>query len=155
MNVRRLDADDRNWLRERLHEDWGDEAMAGHGELFFPPEHDGFVAGDRAGVVTYRFSGDGCEITLIVSYEPGRGIGTALLEAVIAEARASGCRRLWLVTTNDNEHAQRWYRARGFSVTEERAVAVDVARRTLKPTIPVVGQGGVPISDEVELSLEL
>jgi ribosomal protein S18 acetylase RimI-like enzyme len=153
--VRRLEADDRVWLRERLHEDWGDEAMAGHGELFFPADHEGFVADGRGGVVTYRMADEACEITMIESYEPGRGIGSALLNAVIAEARAAGCRRIWLVTTNDNEHAQRWYAARGFAVTEVRPGAVDEARRTLKPTIPEVGRGGVPITDELELSLVL
>jgi hypothetical protein len=40
-------------------------------------------------------------------------------------------------------------------VTEVRAGAIDEWRRTLKPTIPLVGQGDVPISDEIELSLGL
>ena len=155
MNVRRLDAEDRAWLRETLRDGWGGEAMAGHGELFFPAEHDGFVADGRAGVVTFRIVGDACEITLIESFEPGRGVGTSLLEAVLAEARVAGCSRVWLVTTNDNEHAQRWYTARGFTVTELRPGAVDEARRTLKPEIPAVGQGGVAITDEIEYSLAL
>jgi ribosomal protein S18 acetylase RimI-like enzyme len=155
MNVRQLDADDRTWLRETLRDGWGDESMVAHGELFHPAEHDGFVAEGRAGVVTYRVVGDACEITLIESYEPGRGIGSALLDAVVAEARAAGCAHVWLVTTNDNEHAQRWYAARGFVVTEIRPGAVDEARRTLKPSIPALGQDGVPISDEIELVLVL
>jgi ribosomal protein S18 acetylase RimI-like enzyme len=155
MNVRRLDADDRAWLRETLRDGWGGDAMAAHGELFFPAEHDGFVAADRAGVVTYRIADDACEITLIESYEAGHGVGTALLAAVVAEARAAGCSRVWLVTTNDNAHAQRWYAARGFGVTEVRRGAVDESRRTLKPTIPEVGHDGVPIADEIELSLGL
>jgi ribosomal protein S18 acetylase RimI-like enzyme len=155
MNVRHLDADDRTWLRETLRDGWGDESMVAHGELFHPAEHDGLIAEGRVGVVTYRVVGDACEITLIESYEPGRGIGTALLDAVVAEARAAGCSRVWLVTTNDNEHAQRWYAARGFVVTEIRRGAVDEARRTLKPTIPALGQEGVPISDEIELMLVL
>jgi ribosomal protein S18 acetylase RimI-like enzyme len=155
MSVRRLEDADREWLRETLRDGWGDEAMAGHGELFFPAEHEGFVADGRAGVLTYRIAGDACEITLIESSEPGRGVGSALLDAVVAVARAAGCSRVWLVTTNDNVHAQRWYAARGFAVTEVRAGAIDEWRRTLKPTIPPVGQGDVPISDEIELSLGL
>jgi ribosomal protein S18 acetylase RimI-like enzyme len=155
VNVRRLDAEDRAWLRESLRDGWGDEAMAGHGELFFPAEHDGFVAEGRAGVVTYRVVDDACEITLIESFEPGRGVGTTLLEAVVAEARATGCSRVWLVTTNDNEHAQRWCAAHGFAVTEVRRGAVDESRRTLKPTIPKVGQAGAAIADEIEYSFAL
>jgi ribosomal protein S18 acetylase RimI-like enzyme len=153
MSVRRLEDEDRAWLREALHDRWGDDAMAGHGELFFPAEHEGFVADDRAGVVTYRVSGDACEITLIESYEAGRGVGTALLEAVLGAARAAGCSRVWLVTTNDNVHAQRWYAARGFEVAEVRRGVIEGYRRTLKPTIPLTGAEGVPITDEIELSL--
>jgi len=155
MNVRRLGEDDRAWLRRMLRDGWGGEAMAGHGERFFPAEHDGFVAGDRAGVVTYRIDDDACEITMIESYDPGHGVGSALLQAVAEEARATGCSRVWLVTTNDNAHAQAWYRKRGFIVTGVRPGAVDEARRTLKPSIPELGAAGVPISDEIELSLDL
>jgi ribosomal protein S18 acetylase RimI-like enzyme len=146
---------DRPWVRRMLREGWGDGSMAGHGELFFPAEHDGFVADDRAGVVTYRIADDACEITMIESYEPGRGVGSALLEAVVDRARAAGCSRVWLVTTNDNVHAQRWYGSHGFVVTEVRSGAVDEARRTLKPTIPRRGDRDVPISDEIEMSLDL
>jgi ribosomal protein S18 acetylase RimI-like enzyme len=155
MNVRRLGEVDRPWLRRKLRDGWGGDAMAGHGDRFFPAEHDGFVADDRAGVVTYRFVDGACEITMIESYDPGRGVGSALLQAVVAEARAARCSRVWLVTTNDNAHAQRWYLARGFVVTEVRPGAVDEARRTLKPSIPQLGAGGVRISDEIELSLDL
>jgi ribosomal protein S18 acetylase RimI-like enzyme len=155
MNVRRLGADDRLWLRRMLRDGWGGESMAAHGERFFPAEHEGFVAGDRAGVVTYRIVDGACEITMIESYEPRHGVGSALLEAIVDEARASGCSRVWLVTTNDNAHAQRWYGARGFVVTDVRPGAVDEARRTLKPSIPERGAGGVRISDEIEMSLDL
>ena len=155
MNVRPLTEDDRPWLRQRLLDGWGDESMAGHGELFFPAEHDGFVAGDRAGVATYRVVDDACEVTFIESFEPGRGVGSALLDAVAAEARAFGCSRIWLVTTNDNTHARGWYEARGFVMSEVRPGAIDEVRRTLKPTIPERGLEGAPITDEIELSLDL
>jgi ribosomal protein S18 acetylase RimI-like enzyme len=155
MSLRRLADDDRPWLRRMLRDGWGGESMVGHGERFFPAEHDGFVADDRAGVVTFRIVDGACEITMIESYDPGRGVGSALVEAVVGEARAAGCSRVWLVTTNDNAHAQRWYLARGFVVTDVRPGAVDEARRTLKPSISRRGAGGVRISDEIEMSLDL
>jgi RimJ/RimL family protein N-acetyltransferase len=59
-----------------------------------------------------------------------------------------------VVTTNDNVRAQRFYARLGFKVVEIRRGAVDEARRTLKPTIGVLGEGGIRISDEIELVLD-
>ena len=78
-----------------------------------------------------------------------RGIGTALLEAVI-EAVA-GCDRIWLVTTNDNLEALRFYQRRGFVLSALRPGAVDEARRRLKPRIAGIGEFGIPLRDELEL----
>ncbi len=44
----------------------------------------------------------------------GRGLGSALLEHAIAHARASGCRRITLLTDDDNAAAQRFYGRHGF-----------------------------------------
>jgi hypothetical protein len=63
---------------------------------------------------------------------------------------------VWLVTTNDNVDARAWYEHRGFVVTSVRSGAVDRARETLKPSIPSHNPvNGLPISDELELSLVL
>ena len=48
MDVRPLREADRVRARAWLHEHWH-ESMAAHGELFFPAEHEGFVAGDWEG----------------------------------------------------------------------------------------------------------
>jgi GNAT superfamily N-acetyltransferase len=130
--------------------------MAAHGELFFPADHDGFIAGDWEGLVTYRIDGADCEITMIASDPQGRGAGSAMLEAVRVAARGAGCTRLWLVTTNDNLRAQEWYRRRGFTVWAVREGAVDVSRAELKPSIPTHNaDNGLPISDEIELEAPL
>jgi ribosomal protein S18 acetylase RimI-like enzyme len=142
----------RAWLRER----WGDETMAAHGELFHPADHAGFIAGDWEGLLTYRVDGTDCEVTGIASWPEGRGAGSAMLAAVREAARAAGCTRVWLVTTNDNLHAQEWYRRKGFTVTAVREGAVDRSRRELKPSIPTHNaENGLPISDEIELSAPL
>jgi hypothetical protein len=60
---------------------------------------------------------------------------------------------LWLVTTNDNCRALRTYRRQGFVLEEVRTDAVARARR-LKPTIPELGQEGIPIKDELILRYE-
>jgi len=107
------------------------------------------------GLVTYRIEADGCELVSIVAVESGQGIGTVLVEELREEALAAGCRRIWLVTTNDNLDALRFYQRRGFRIVSLRPGAVDEARRSLKPEIPEAGAFGIRIRDELELELAL
>ena len=71
----------------------------------------------------------------------------------MAAARA-GCRRLWLITTNDNTPAINFYRHLGFSLVAIHEGAVNLSRR-LKPEIPETGVGGVPIRDELEFEISM
>jgi len=82
------------------------------------------------------------------------GSGTALMEAVAAAARDAGCRRVWLITTNDNLRALRFYQRRGFRLAALHRDALDRSRE-LKPSIPDVGLDGIPLRDELELELTL
>jgi GNAT superfamily N-acetyltransferase len=107
------------------------------------------------GVLTYIVDGNQCEVLTLHAEPPGIGVGTALIEAIAIQAHAMGCRRLWLVTTNDNVAALRFYQRRGFILTALRAGAVDRSRATLKPEIPRLGDHGIPLRDELELTREL
>ncbi len=55
-----------------------------------------------------------------------------------------------MVTTNDNLRALGLYQRRGFRLAALRCGAVDQGRR-LKPEISEVGEGGIPLHDELEL----
>jgi ribosomal protein S18 acetylase RimI-like enzyme len=79
------------------------------------------------------------------------GVGTALIEAVQRLAASRGCARLWLITTNDNLDALRFYQRRGFQLVAVHRGAVDDSRRRLKPEITVTGAYGIPLRDEIEL----
>jgi ribosomal protein S18 acetylase RimI-like enzyme len=104
--------------------------------------------GDPIGIVTYQEDDSGVEIVYLEAAVKQIGAGTRLLDAVAEETRAH---RLWLVTTNDNLDALRFYQRRGFTIATIRAGGVDEARRTLKPTIPLVGRFGIPLRDEIVL----
>jgi ribosomal protein S18 acetylase RimI-like enzyme len=69
-------------------------------------------------------------------------------------AKTQGCHRLWLITTNDNTHALRFYQRRGFRIVAIHVGAIDESRR-LKPEISAVGLDGIPIRDEIELEIAL
>jgi GNAT superfamily N-acetyltransferase len=149
---------DRDWMLERLRERWGASAtIVAAGRRHDLRELPALVAlldGDRAGIATYRVEGDECELVTLDAFAERRGVGSALLEAVAALARERGCRRLWLITTNDNLEALRFYQRRGLRLVAVRRDAVAQARR-LKPEIPPDGADGIPILDEIELELRL
>ncbi len=107
-------------------------------------------AGELAGLITYTLRGQECEITSLNSVEEGKGIGTALIQAVEDAARAHGCSVLKLTTTNDNLKALGFYQKRGFVLSRLLPDAVTRAR-ALKPEIPLIGYAGIPIRDEIEL----
>jgi ribosomal protein S18 acetylase RimI-like enzyme len=150
--VRPLADTDRDWAAAFLAERWGSLRVAAHGVLFHPAELDGFVAelvGEPAGLATYAIDGDACELVTLDASREGAGVGTALVEAVAGAARAAGCARLVVTTTNENEHAQGWYARRGFALVAVHAGAVDRSRAELKPEIPLADDRGVPIRDEL------
>ena len=107
------------------------------------------------GVLTYIISGGECEVLTLHAEHPRRGAGTALIDAVKTLAQQAGCTRLWLLTTNDNVDALRFYQRRGFRLAKLHANAVDYSRTRLKPEIPRIGNYGIPLRDELELELEL
>lgn len=79
------------------------------------------------------------------------GIGTALLRAAEKAAGENHCLDCWLVTTNDNLPAINFYCERGYQITAIAVGAVDAARR-IKPAIPLVGENGIEIHDEITLT---
>src|SRR5207249_295699 len=158
LQVRALTTEDSAWVRQAIIEHWGDTIVVAHGKVYHPQTLPGFVAilkGNRVGLLTYSLEDENCEIVTIESTKPGIGIGTLLIQAVTQAAREAGCKRLWLITTNDNLHALRFYQKRGFRLAAVRPGAVDESRRTLKPEIPSTGDGDIPIRDEIELELRL
>jgi GNAT superfamily N-acetyltransferase len=112
-----------------------------------------YTDGTLAGVLTYVLAGDACEVLTLHAAHRHRGTGTALIAAIETLAREAGCTRLWLITTNDNVDALRFYQRRGFRLAKLHAGAVDDARARLKPGIPKLGDHGIPLRDELELEL--
>jgi hypothetical protein len=87
------------------------------------------------------------DATWIVNFLRDRWSTTTI---VVQGELIEGCERLWLTTTNDKLSALRFYKRRGFRVIQARPGAVDAARK-LKPTIPVIGEHGIPVQEEIDL----
>jgi GNAT superfamily N-acetyltransferase len=127
------------------------------GQLLDPLVYPALLAeaddGQLLGMLTYVPERDWeqCEILTLHASQQWRGAGTALIEAVEQLAARHGCARLWVITTNDNVDALRFYQRRGFCLVAVHHGAVDDSRSRLKPEIPVTGAYGIPMHDEIEL----
>jgi ribosomal protein S18 acetylase RimI-like enzyme len=152
--IRAYVTEDAEWARALLTAHFGAPEVVSRGVPHDASALPGFVAevdGARAGLITYRFhDGDQCEVVALI----GPGTGAELLTAATARARELGCRRMWLITTNDNARALRFYQRRGWDLAALHRNAVTASRR-LKPAIPEVGQDDIPIRHELELELLL
>ena len=158
ITIRPIEESHREWLKNVITENWGTSVTVSKGNTFDMAKQPGFIAeleNERIGFATYDVGGDECEIGGLLSTAPGNGAGAALLEAVRGFARTEGCRRVWLVTTNDNIDALRFYQRRGFSLVAVHRGAVNETRRTVKPNIPELGLHGIPLRDEIELEITL
>jgi ribosomal protein S18 acetylase RimI-like enzyme len=122
--------------------------------VFRPSELPGFLAEDGTevvGVLTYaRPAPDTVEVVTIDALRRHEGIGSALLDAVVTAAKESGAGRVVLTTTNDNVDAIRFYQRRGFRLAALRPGALAESRK-LKPRIPLIGDHGIPLTDELDL----
>jgi GNAT superfamily N-acetyltransferase len=157
MEIRALSAGDRDWVESFVVEHWGAPIVVGRGRSWRPAELPGFAAYEEdqhVGLVTYEIEDDACELVTIDALVEGKGVGTALLEAVKEAARSEGCTRVRLVTTNNNLRALLFYQQRGFRLVALIPGGVDELRK-LKPSIPAVDSAGLPIRDELHLELRL
>jgi ribosomal protein S18 acetylase RimI-like enzyme len=146
-------AADWEWLATSWREAWSGEFVVSLGKVHHLSDQAALIAWQgerRVGSATYWAGDRDWELTSISAATSGRGIGTALISAVEEAAHAGGAARLWLITTNDNLDALRFYQRRGYRLVAVHAGAVDETRK-LKPSIPETGNYDIPLRDEIEL----
>lgn len=106
------------------------------------------------GVITYNIVNEECEVVTLNSFDENKGIGTALINAVRDNAIKNNCKRLWLITTNDDINAIRFYQKKGFELKAAHINAMEISRK-LKPSIPLIGMDNIPIKHELEFEIGL
>jgi ribosomal protein S18 acetylase RimI-like enzyme len=156
--IRTVAASDAGWIGRWVSRHFATPQVVSRGVLHDSRDLLGLVAegprGRPAGLLLYRIEDGECEVVVLITVEARRGIGRALLRAAETPARRAGCRRMWLVTTNDNLGAQRFYEAVGWRRVAVHRGALRVSRR-MKREIPERGADGVPIEDEIEFEWRL
>jgi GNAT superfamily N-acetyltransferase len=161
IQIRPLTDSDRPGVARFMEAEWGGPITVVHASVFRPADLPGFIAGrpggPLAGLLTYVVhrgeadaGGGTLEIVTLNAVHRQAGVGTALIDHAVAEARRLGCHQIRLTTTNDNLDALRFYQRRGFRLAELRPGAVAESRK-VKPEIPETGDHGIPVHDELDL----
>ena len=157
MNILPIAPCHQGWIGSLLCERWGSPRIVSRGHIHHADTLPGFIAFEEetpVGLVTYHLCDSACEIVTLDALISGRGIGSKLVDAVVEFAQSNKCSRVWLVTTNDNTGAILFYRKVGFEHVATHIEAITEARK-LKPSIPEIGQNGIPIRDEIEFEIQL
>jgi GNAT superfamily N-acetyltransferase len=147
----------RAWAQTQLEGEIGSVEYAAHSVLYNLLEHPGYVAlldGQPGGLLIYHVDEDQFEVLLTHSTVADESLGAALVKRAAERARELFCERMWVVITNDNIPALRFYQMQGFSLVKVHRNAVRRARK-LKPDIPKKGLDGIPLRDEIELEMML
>lgn len=157
LHVRITEQSDQPWIVTLVKEHWGSQRVVSKGVVHDVLNLPGFLAlysGERVGLLTYLLKNGEMEIVTLDSLVERIGVGTALISNAKQFANQAGCHRIWVITTNDNIPAVRFYQKRGFHLVAVHRNAVEYSR-ILKPEIPPIGLDGIPLRDEIELELIL
>ncbi|WP_428646048.1 GNAT family N-acetyltransferase [Roseibium sp.] len=149
--IHRITEDDKEAVFQLLTERWASPEMLLDGEIIDATSLPGYTAydgSDLVGLVTLIKRDNEWEILTLDSLSRWGGTGTLLLDAVIEEARASGINRIVVRTSNDNLDAFRFYQRRRFRLERVVQGVID-AEREKRPEIPLRGDYGIEIHDEV------
>jgi len=165
IEIRSAGPADRDLVSGLLDAGWGSTLIAIHDEMIDASALAALLAqrpgADVSGLLTWRPAtlpgrpaDNAWEIVTLNTLVRGVGVATRLIDSLEESARKVGVRWLWGMTTNDNLDALRLYQRRGFRIVAVEPDAVDRAR-SLKPSIPAVGEYGIPIRDELRLAKDL
>jgi len=157
MIISELRPSDIPWAEQTVSEFFGSPRIVSRGILHHVRDLPGFLArfgSQPVGLVQYNIHAGECEVILLVSLVQRQGIGQALLKRVIDLARQEGCSRIWLITTNNNHTALKFYKSQGWKQIAIHRGAIKQSRK-LKPEIPEFDDQGIPIEDEIEFELKL
>ncbi|MBN2362803.1 GNAT family N-acetyltransferase [candidate division WOR-3 bacterium] len=142
----------RKFVVKYISDNWGSSILVSCGKIHDSENLQGFVAIEKGvikGIATFEIVGKVCEIVSLDSMDKGRGIGKALVEKIIDKAAKEKCSMVWLITTNDNTKAMRFYQKIGFIMSAFYKNALNESRK-LKPEIPLTGNDGIPLLHEIK-----
>ncbi|WP_322902891.1 GNAT family N-acetyltransferase [Paenibacillus campi] len=157
MHITQITSAHREQVALFLQRNWGSAQMIVSSGTYQCEQLDGFIVEENneiIGLITYVIRLDEIEIISLDSLQEGKGIGSALMNKVEHIARQNQLLAISLITTNDNLNALKFYQKRSYRMVSVIPDAVNQARK-LKPSIPLIGNEGIPLTDELQLRKRL
>jgi ribosomal protein S18 acetylase RimI-like enzyme len=113
-----------------------------------------YLDDELVGMGLWTMKGNLALLAAVVSLTRRQGVARALLDEIVARAKAQKARRLRSVTTNDNVDALKFYQLYGFKLTTLFVNALDMLR-VLHPSLSLIGMNGIARRDVLELEMDL
>ena len=157
MEIKLADKEDKQRVKEIFIREWHSDMMVSKGYTHYVDNLNSIIAKEEqkiVGILTYCFMRHEIEIVSLDSFDEGRGIGTKLLAFAIDYFKSLSPKRIWLITSNDNCNAMRFYQKRGWQMIDIHFNAIKEARK-IKPQIPLLGNDKIPILHEIEFEYQL
>lgn len=151
-NIVKISKFDKNLISNFISHSWGSPLSVSKGMINDTALLPGFICKDKnkiIGLMTYNIENNECEIVTLNSERRNKGLGTMLINKVIETAKGKKCKRVWLITTNDNTNSIKYYQKRGFEWVGFYKNAM-IKSRKIKPEIPQLGNNKIPIKHELE-----
>jgi N-acetylglutamate synthase-like GNAT family acetyltransferase len=130
---------------------WGSDIIVSRGKIYRAEDLDGVLVYENKEIIglgLYYIKNNECEVVLLETFVQKKGIGSKIVEKIIEIAKVKNCKRIWVITTNNNINALEFYQKRGFYFSKIYINAMEESRK-LKPEIPEE-YNGIKIRDEIE-----
>ena len=155
--INEISSKDSSLVASFIAESWGSPMSISRGRMVDTSKLPGFICkkdNQIVGLLTYHIDNKDCEIVTLNSQIKNIGLATQLINKVIEKAKSLDCKRVWLITTNDNTYAIRFYQKRGFEWVGFYRNSMEESRK-LKPEIPELGDDNISIKHEIEFEIKL
>lgn len=144
-------------------DEWAGPMVATRGKLYDTRILPTIVAtsdnGKPWGFLSYNIQGDSLEIVTLFCIVKSVGAGTALMDRAAEIAKENSCNKMWLITTNDNTNAIKFFQKYGMTMSALHANAFENITRKLKQFPqnetgePILGNDNIRILHEIEFEI--
>lgn len=156
INIRPATNNDQEWINKFISDSWGSTIIVST-QKFDTSKLPTIIVEDGSspkGVSVYHVDRSRLEIVAIKTAISGKGYGKALIDECKKIAKEKGLKSVFLITTSDNLNAMGFYQKQGLRMTKIYRDEMEKVRK-IKPEIPLVGENGIPLKDEVEFEYQL